>query len=286
MTGTPLDLTPFGALLKGIGLIYWMLAALGLWWALRGSSPWRTKLLRAIPVVLLFGFFPGRLAWERHQSRSRLDASMALFHDRCKTAGERITRTVENVDGILLTNVRPKAEPLDLSAPNWPDAALPHESREDWYIRNFLFWEHHEDKRSARGYLNEQPSDLPGYRFVDVKSEDGKVNRYRLKKSERAELSRELVNGPHARYAVSFVNMIDPADRDKWVAGTKVLITDTATTEVIAEHTWFSIEPGQGNTAGFRTPWAFALTCPKQEGWGGGTTRFFVDQVLKPKREE
>jgi hypothetical protein len=30
MTGTSLDLTPFGALLKGIGVIYWVLAPLRL----------------------------------------------------------------------------------------------------------------------------------------------------------------------------------------------------------------------------------------------------------------
>ena len=30
-----------------------------------------------------------------------------MFQERCKTAGEKIHRTVENVDGILLMKIRP-----------------------------------------------------------------------------------------------------------------------------------------------------------------------------------
>ena len=288
LTGTPLDLTPFGPLLSALGLLYWAVALGAAGLALWLPRSWWAKLSTAAFVVAAFVYpvmsHVHTRQTKRDEWQARLDESMALFRERCKGAGEKIHRTVANVDGIFLENIRPKMESSDRSDPNWPDAALPDESRGDWYIRTFLFWEHHEDNRNPRGYLNNQLSELLGYRFVDVKDADGRTYRYRLIKSELAELSRELVNGPPVRYAVSFINMVDPADRKKWIAGTKVLITDTVTNEVIAEHTWFSIEPGQGNTVSFRSPWGFAQTCPNLKG-GATPTRFFVDRVLKPTKE-
>jgi hypothetical protein len=86
-----------------------------------------------------------------------------------------------------------------------------------------------------------------------------------------------------ARYAISFADISDPADRRFWIAGTTVTVTDTKTSEILATSTWYAFEPGQGSTAGGRQPWAFATTCPISGG-GNSSTRFFVDQVLKPKR--
>lgn len=288
LTGTPLDLTPFGPLLSALGLLYWAVALGAAGLALWLPRAWWVKLSTAALVAAAF-VYPvvshlHTRQTQRDERQARLDESMALFRERCKGAGEKITRTVDNVDGVFLENIRPKMDSSDRSDPNWPDAALPDESRGEWYIRTFLFWEHHEDKRNPRGYLNNQFSDSPGYQFVDVKDTDGIVYRYRLIKSELAQLSRELVNGSPARYAISFINIVDPTDRKKWIAGTKVFITDTATNEIIAEHTWFSIEPGQGNISDFRSPWGFVQTCPPLKG-GNTPTRFFVDRVLKPKKE-
>ncbi|GKT00625.1 hypothetical protein AVKW3434_14570 [Acidovorax sp. SUPP3434] len=88
-----------------------------------------------------------------------------------------------------------------------------------------------------------------------------------------------------ARYAVSFENIINPADREYWIAGTTVMITDTKTQELIAKKTWYSFEPGFGSHAGNRQPWRFALTCPDIKGEENHfPTRFYVDQILKPKQ--
>ncbi|OUL98425.1 hypothetical protein A8M77_31735 [Variovorax sp. JS1663] len=78
---------------------------------------------------------------------------------------------------------------------------------------------------------------------------------------------------------------MDPWDRAHWVAGTTVTITDSQTDSVIAQSTWYSFEPGLGSTEGHRSPWGFAITCPKL-AWVGAPTRMFVDQVLKPKQGE
>jgi hypothetical protein len=220
------------------------------------------------------------------QRKAQYEAAMARFEERCKTAGEKVYRTVEDVEGVLLTNIRLNRTDADRHDPDWPNAGLPTEHGGEEYIRNFLYWEQHEDKRTQRGFVNYSPSAFPGYRFVDVVADGGGYQRVTLVKPLSNELKREIVTGKPARFAVGFTNFVDPEDRKLWVAGTKVTITDTFTNEVIAEKTWYSVEPGQGSKAGARTPWGFAKTCPFQPGWSGASTRFFVDQILKPKKGE
>lgn len=285
MTGTPLDLSPFGAILSGIGYLYWLLAIGALALVLFKPKRKRDKGIGAVLVLLVFGWLPANEGWARYKTQQKLNVAMARFEERCKTAGEKIYRTVENVDGVLLTNVRPKAKPSDRSDPNWADAALPDEYLGESYVLTFLYWEHHEDKRSMRGFLSNTPSPLPGYKFVDRPIEDGRYVRNVFEPSSN-KLIESPIGGALARYAVSFENFVDPEDRKLWIAGTKVMVTDTSTKEVLAEKIWYSVEPGQGSTAGFRAPWGFAKTCPLHIGWSGGSTRFFVDQVLKIKKGE
>ncbi len=282
--------------IRGLEWAYLLLCAvllvLALWWPKSGKA----KLVAALLVVALGSVLPVYLALgakKRQEERqpivekeqAQFKAAMARFEERCKTAGEKIYRTVEDVEGVLLLNVRPESGSKDRADPNWADAALPDEGRGDWYLRSFLFWEHHEDKRNMRGFLNDTPSNLPGYRFVDVEVDGGMYERITLAKPlSNALLSKQPLVGKSARYAVGFENFLDPEDRKLWVAGTKVTVTDTVTKEVLAEKTWFSVEPGQGSTAGFRSPWGFAKTCPSLQGSRKHVTRFFVDQVLKPKK--
>ena len=108
LTGTPLDQTAFGSLLTGIGWFYWALAMAGLWWALRGSRPRNAKALGVLTVLLVFGLLPGVSLWRATQARSTLDAATAHFRMRCEDAGETIKRIVEDVDGVLLLNIRPQ----------------------------------------------------------------------------------------------------------------------------------------------------------------------------------
>jgi len=109
-----------------------------------------------------------------------------------------------------------------------------------------------------------------------------------LKDQSKSDLVSEPVNGMTARYAVSFVNQVSPSDRSHWVAGTIITLTDTQTNEVIATRESYSFEPGLGSRAGGRQPWRFAVTCPANSRKLPGVhiTRFFVDQILKPKQAE
>jgi len=284
----------------GIGFIFLALAGIGL--ALWLPKKWWGKLLAALVVGFLIAIpvrKAGKEMKEEAQEQQALEKdykeryakAKALFDERCKTAGEKVYRTVENVEGVLLLNVRGTDIARERTNPLWPDAALPDEHGGDQYIRHFLYWEH-ESSSTSRGYLNPDPvkATSRGYRFVDLKQPDETVLRYRLKNPgnrDSAELVSERLNGKSSRYAIGFVNQVNPEDRAHWVAGTTITLTDTQTNEVIATRESYSFEPGLGSRAGDRQPWGFAVTCPRLVGWNERyPTRFFSDQVLKPTKGE
>lgn len=293
-------------LLQAAGFGFLALAALGIGLALWLPKKWWGKLLAVVVVVGYLVSQPLRTGKEEVQQKqaeqtayqARYNAAHALFQERCKTAGEKIYRTVEGVEGVVLLKVRPgygyPAESEDnlISTerdPNWPDAGLPNQYNGEDYIKNFLLWEQlqdGQDKRLPRGYLNNKRSDLPGYQYVDVLSEDQTIYRYRLADPgniDTSKLERSVLQGKPARYAVTYTNDLNESDRKHWVAGTTVLVVDTQTSETIAESTWYSFEPGFGSKAGFRLPWRLAYTCPELRGTQSYATRFFIDQILKPK---
>lgn len=285
-----LKMTGFDVLFNAIGHFYWLLAIAGVFLALWKG---KTRAQKLIYVVLALVLFIGPLApniYRTIEYRSKLSKAQTLFDERCKTAGEKIYRTVENVEGVLLLNIRQSDRPGTADNPLWPDAALPNEATGDQYIRHFLYWEH-DSGGGRRGFLNSDPKNAisRGYGFVDVPQANGIVLRYRLKSPgnrDKNDLLSEPVIGEGTRYAVDFVNQINFEDRLNWVAGTTITVTDTESKEVIATRESYSFEAGLGSKAGARQPWKFAVTCPSFSGWDGGRTRFFVDQILKPKQGE
>ena len=280
-------------LVRLIGWLIWI-AILGLIViAIRKGKSWRVRLFQVgmILAVISALFIPN--AYRKWEGKKRYQAAKAVFDERCRTSpGTKIHKTVDDVEGVLLLDIRAPHTEVDRHDPNWPDAGLPRESSGNDFILNFLYWEY-QQRPPKRGYLRpgatiddayDKLKDgwarFPGYAYVDVKQPEG-VQRYRL-------VGRDLLKEPSpvklARYAVSFRNIEDPVGRAHWVAGLVVTITDTSNGEVIAEKTWYSFEPGLGSTAGARTPWGFAYQCQVYRGWTGGEIRMFVDQVLKPKQ--
>ena len=213
----------------------------------------------------------------------RYSQAKAVFDERCKTAGPRIYRAVENVDGITLKAVRADDVVDNRRNPNWPGAGTPDEFGGDDYIRTFLYWEQHEDRRNARGYVNWTPSPLPGYSFVDVVQAPGHFRRYRLAQPLSHALQIENLEGSPSRYLVTVDQPVRPEDRRYWIAETTVTVQDTESGEVLATQKWHSFEPGLGSEQGARAPWGFAITCPRS-GSGNSPTRFFIDQIVKPRK--
>ncbi|GKT00624.1 hypothetical protein AVKW3434_14565 [Acidovorax sp. SUPP3434] len=92
-------------------------------------------------------------ALTQQQMKERYARGKAIFDERCKSAEERINRTVEGVEGVLLMNVRGADASERNSDPYWPDAGLAQQFGGDSYIRSFLEWEH-QQRPPNRGYLN------------------------------------------------------------------------------------------------------------------------------------
>lgn len=279
------DLAGWGDVLRAVNLLYWLVAAAAIyvawWWPSR-----RVFKFAAVGVVAIVFVVPALIrTYNVLDYKIRYARAKAVFDERCKTAGLRIYRTVENVDGITLEAVRAADMAQNRRNPNWPGAGTPDAVGGEDYIRTFLYWEQHEDKRHDRGYVNWTPSTLPGYSFVDVIQSPEHFRRYRLVQPGSNALQVENFQGKPSRYLVTVDQPVRPEDRRYWIAETTVTVRDIESNEVLATQRWHSFEPGLGSEQGARAPWGFAKTCPKTGG-GPSPTRFFVDQIVKPRKAE
>lgn len=318
MTGGPLDLTPFGSLLTGIGILYWVVALGGAGLALWLPKRWWVKLPAAALVLTAFIYPVAKHVEGKRQqheeTEARLDKAMALFQERCKTAGETITRTVENVEGVVWMKWRESS--LNLSDQFKLDDPYGHDCGGDKCVINLL--------RVTRGvgFNLEGAKRHPGvYDFVEtVDPKDGHWYRYvgamklspswkpeevaRLKRetgrdppsySYLVSFDREPIDKPAARYGITWDDISTRDDREHWIAGGALKVIDLQSTEVIAERIGYMIDRGQGagRQGGFRSPWGFAVnwTCPEFPAISASDPRRvrsyretaeFVSKALKP----
>lgn len=259
----------------------------------------------------------------RETAQVHVAQGKVLFEEKCRTvAGEKIYRKVENVEGIVLLKVRPERGDRELSDRMWPGAAFARESTADWYITSFLGYEHSSSQKGEpvtaqrRGYITSEfrpdnPSNLPGYRFVDVIDEkDGK--RYRITGSNkivgrkdihapnvkleldrnpnydlnvyRWTLDRVPAPNPSPRYGVTFEDHVLPEERMLGLASSTVKVLDLQTGEVLGELIRYVWSPG-GPSRTNPVPWLTAYRCPDHAVGTGEATRKFVDQILIPAKE-
>lgn len=282
MTGTPLDLTPFGPLLKGLGHLYWVVALaillLALWWPKR----WWLKLTSAaiVAAAVVYPVFVRPI--EKHveaaneeqlQFKERLNAAAAHFEMRCKSAGEKITRTVENVEGVVWMKWRDNYDVNDdydqfkLSDPYGRDCNA------EACIEQLL-------RATKGGELDPENKthSRHGYRFVEsVDPSTRQLRRYlrqiyrqKERDSKYAEwaVASEVVSEPIdksvARYGITWDDVSTREDREHWVAGSSLKVIDLHTNEVIAERVGYMWDRGLGSRVGARTPWLLAVqsACP------------------------
>lgn len=120
-------LTQYALKATGIGILLICLVVIVL-------ALWLPKTRRgkgiALAVVLIALLVPALRIYERAQAREqasaehrqRYEAAKAHFDERCKTAGEKIYKTVEEVEGIRLLNIRADglyATPCNRKACRW-----------------------------------------------------------------------------------------------------------------------------------------------------------------------
>ncbi len=241
--------------------------------------------------------------------QERRNRGVAVWKTRCAKSGVFIHKTIENIEGIYLVNVRIRLNygesPEDQFALDDPYG---HDSVGDNYILNFLqgfYYRSAETKPRIPG----APPRI-GYRYVEaVDPKDGKLYRFTggLERSKGVDgrnssehvhmfLERKLIDKRSARFGVKFEDISSREDRSYWIAGSSLKVLDLETGEVVAERVGYMVDRAQGSRAGNRSPWLFAAdsACPDfhrnpnstiRNGAAAqmGQTLDFVEQVLKPK---
>lgn len=265
--------------------------ALALWLPKgKGSKVVATLIVLGIasifPIQGLQGYMKEKDAAEAYQEK--LAQAQALFAERCKTAGERIYRTVENVEGVFLMKIRPDkinfSEQYLLDDPygqqNW---------RGEGYVEEFLagradaYWLTDKTTKSAYRFVevvDRATQKVLTYTFISAgKEHQNKLHLVSLDKLERT-----------ARFAVDWQDESTRADRDSWIACGSVSVLDIDTKEILGKRTGCMLDVGVGATSGGRSPWAFArdTACPASRKTPDGRAIFdpvdrnFVEKVLKP----
>jgi hypothetical protein len=316
LTHTPLDLTPFGPLLSAFGLLYWGLAlglaGLALWLPKR----WRIKVPLAATVLTAFVYPVAthvRQERQRHdEAKAKLDAATALFNERCKTAGEKIARTVENVNGVVWMKWRDAAMNYDdqfkLDDPYGRDCGA--EDCIAGLLRVTLgeALNPEEAARHSRGYRyveNTDPVDGGRYRYsarMEQSWTQKAIDLYRKenrrddlpKYSFRFKIYRSPAEKSDARYGITWDDISTREDRQHWIAGSSLKVVDLQTNELIAERVGYMMDRGQGSKAGFRSPWLEAdkTSCPPFErsesnaSVKSSRSRAFIFKVLHAAKGE
>ncbi|MBQ9682282.1 MAG: hypothetical protein IJV35_03325 [Neisseriaceae bacterium] len=284
-----------------VNIIYWlpmfmgMAVAIVVVWIL--GSHFKVKKIYRIIIAVLVSYTLS-LYWtvpiKKHKAarevkynerKEKYEQAKAVFDEQCKKAGEKIYRTVDNVDGVMLLKVRKSTYPHE-NDPMFEDAAMVTESPDDSYINSFLKDKLVSDNGESYIYMEDarkKYNRFNGYQFVDVQKEDGTIIRYSGKLTfdeikNKTEPTISIENA--ARYIVTFENNVEPELRKHWVAGTTIKIIGRQTNELLAEKTIFAFAHTMGNYV--HGAWVNGRMdfCPKPQI--RTETRFFAEKVLKP----
>lgn len=238
------------------------------------------------------------------QPSERQAKAAAMWRERCKTAGEKIYRTVDNVEGIYLMKIRTTTNFSDQFKLDDPYG---HDSTGDMYLLNFLRGFHHQGPdmlgpgfppRVGYRYVEAQdPKDGQLYRYTGRSEEPWQTNKAYLKGYIRFVLDKVPSNSA-PRYGVTYDDISTHEEREHWIAGGLLKVIDLQSNEVIAERIGYMVDLAQGSNARGRSPWLFAAdnACPdfnrdrlrRVPGPGSsaqaGQTLDFVEKVLKPSK--
>ena len=251
-----------------------MLVLILIGWGILKANQARMRFYVAWLVIVPAGFLalilPSPKEYrEAKERKQRYETAKAIFEQQCKNAGEKIYRTVDNVEGIMLLRVmQDDGISRDTKHHNsmWDDAVL----------RSSTGYEF------IGGFLGMYIVSADGYAYVDVLQENKKdVIRY-IATNDRLPSIQSLKPKNPARYAVTFEHNIDPELRKHWVAGVTIKIIDRKNNELMAEKIIYTFETGLGSKAGARLPWALAMTC-ENERTSKSLLHEFVMKILKPR---
>ncbi len=227
----------------------------------------------AVAVVTACGAQSPSQSEARQQANERLARAEAMFKERCQKAGEKIHRTVDNVEGVFLLKIRPKD--FAFGSQFLHNDPYGYDLGGDGYIESFLRGSFQATHRGTPA-----PGSPPriGYHYIEaIDPADGKRYRYTgrieepwqndkryLKGYERFVTNKVLAPGKPPRYGVTYDDLSTREEREYWIAGSSLRVIDLETNEVIAERIGYMMDRGQGSRAGDRQPWllAAANACP------------------------
>ena len=280
---TPSDLGKlivWGGLL-GIALVTIIAMAIGFKFTARKNRLWVGLLIAVAvpyscisPLVHELKRDQQKAAEKEAEWRKRYEPAKARFDQLCQNAGEKIYRTADNVDGILLLKVRGDDEKYQSNRYNplkdqmWEDAAVASEFEREEYVASFLPY-------FSRAH----------YDYVDVLQKDGSIIRYSGDWHMSDKPFNQETNPAHpARYAVTYENDVSWENRKHWIAGTTIKIIDTKTNELMAEKTMYAFVPELGYSKFEQNPnpWGRGMRCPSGESEFEQRTVTFTIKVLIP----
>ena len=267
------------------GLIVLAIAACVIFYRANPEFVKKYPFLVILPGVLVFGLsyvgdlrekakMERRAKAEEAEWRKRYEPAKARFDQLCQNAGEKIYRTADNVDGILLLKVRGDDEKYQSNRYNprkdqmWEDAAVESEFEREEYVASFLPY-------FSRAH----------YDYVDVLQKDGSIIRYSGDWHMSDKPFNQETNPAHpARYAVTYENDVSWENRKHWIAGTTIKVIDTKTNELMAEKTMYAFVPALGYSELEQNPnpWGRGDRCPEENQYQQQTVSFVRKVLLSP----
>jgi hypothetical protein len=282
-------------LLAAVGWSYIIVVLIATALALKLPKSKQAKVFATVIVIGLSAILPlkGYQGYHKEQQeaqayKARLDKAQALFAERCKTAGEKIYRTVDGVEGVLLMKIRP--DKINLSDQYAMDDPFGADCHGKACIEALLRISEGANSYPQGAAIRKtkfnwveavDTSDNQLYRYVGVTKFHPNGDPYFSTVRTRIELAK-------ARFGITYDDISTREDREQWIAGGSLKVIDLATQETIAERVGFMMDVGLGNTSGFRSSWAYAYdhACPQlpttTDGHAviGGRTQKFVFSVL------
>ena len=235
----------------------------------------RKKINQAVviaPVIALM--FGGPIAiYSYHVINKKLDElqfqkDVAYVKELCtKFGGDKIYRTVDNVEGVFQSTYRsPVTDAMLRDQMGMPDP----------WARVQL-----DSENPALGVgpkAAEQGAN--GYWFLEQRLGNAEGPPYRRRFSNSSYDAAVTVKTLRSRYGYQAVDISTPEMRSRWIAGGRITLIDLETKEVLAERTGFFRALGPS----FRDAWGGVLgtghICPATEYMGA-----FVRRVLRPRQQ-